>query len=440
MKKISIIIPVYNCEKYLKQCLDSALVQTIDGLEVICVDDGSTDRSAEIIRRYQARDRRIVLFQQENQGAGAARNLGIQKSKGKYVAFLDADDLYPDASVLEAMYHACEVWNLAACAGRRKHIWKGVMEDEPLFQEMIAPVPCGVLLDYQNYQIDYDYQNFIFLREHLTGNGIYFPDYRRFQDPPFLVRALYAAGRFMVIDACLYCYRLPDMEQRFDGRKTCDLLRGLTDNLLFAREHHLEVLFRNTVWRINDEYADVICRNITPDNLELLGLLMRANQIISEHYRDGSYVIQPFRTMAFCMNQYPVRESLLRMAEDQKKILLYGAGQYGRLFFHFLKKNGLHNRVAAFVVSDVKGNEDQVEGVPVVALHERLKDDGGMLLVAVRNRFVREVEETLIQGGYKNYRIIKEEFLHALAVEKNMPDPKKAIKWILAEQEGHYDT
>ncbi len=420
MIKISIIIPVYNCEKYLEQCINSVRSQTLKELEIICVDDGSTDYSADMIRRFQVEDGRIVSFQQKNQGAGAARNLGIQKAQGKYIAFLDADDYYLDSNALASMFSTCEEKKTAVCGSLRKHIRGDIVETESLFQGIAADqIPCGMVLDYQDFQSDYNYQSFLFLREHLTVNKIYFPQYRRFQDPPFLVRALYEAGRFIVSDTYLYCYRLSDMEQRFDQRKTCDLLHGLMDNLLFAREHDLKMLFRNTVRRLEDEYVDIICKNISSESLDVLKLLIQANKLICDYYEDESYVILPLRTLLFCMNQYPDRKNLLRMVEKKGEIVLYGAGKYGRLFFKFLKRNNLHRKVSAFVVSDMKGNETQIEGIPVIALREFLEGEEKTVFVTVRGGLLGEVKKNLTENGYKNYKIIKEEFLHVIAAEED---------------------
>ena len=90
--KVSVIIPVYNAERYLRQCLDSVISQTLRDIEIICVDDGSTDGSHEILKEYAERDSRVRLLRQENKGAGAARNCGIDVAHGEYAAFIDADD------------------------------------------------------------------------------------------------------------------------------------------------------------------------------------------------------------------------------------------------------------------------------------------------------------------------------------------------------------
>ena len=90
--KISIIIPVYNVEKYLHECLDSIINQTFTDIEIICVDDGSTDKSSEILEEYEQKDKRFTVISQPNKGVSAARNRGMQQAKGKYIMFVDSDD------------------------------------------------------------------------------------------------------------------------------------------------------------------------------------------------------------------------------------------------------------------------------------------------------------------------------------------------------------
>lgn len=92
--KVSVIIPVYNAEQYLAQCLDGVVNQTLGELEIILVNDGSTDGSQRLMRKYQKRDARIQIVDQENQGPAMARNAGLRLAKGEYLAFLDADDFF----------------------------------------------------------------------------------------------------------------------------------------------------------------------------------------------------------------------------------------------------------------------------------------------------------------------------------------------------------
>ncbi len=93
MDKISLIVPVYNVEKYLNKCLDSILKQTYHNLEIILIDDGSTDSSPKICDKYALKDSRIKVFHESNKGLSATRNLGIKYSSGKYISFIDSDDV-----------------------------------------------------------------------------------------------------------------------------------------------------------------------------------------------------------------------------------------------------------------------------------------------------------------------------------------------------------
>ena len=107
MAKVSVIIPVYNVEPYLKQCMDRVVGQTLKDIEIICVDDGSTDGSLDILKEYATEDSRIQIIEQKNAGAGAARNNGMRHATGKYLSFLDSDDFF-EPRMLEKAYDLAE--------------------------------------------------------------------------------------------------------------------------------------------------------------------------------------------------------------------------------------------------------------------------------------------------------------------------------------------
>lgn len=112
MPKISIIIPVYNVEKYLRECLDSCVNQTLDDIEIICVDDCSPDNSIKILEEYQAKDPRIKILRHEtNKNLGAARNTGLANAIGEYIWFVDSDD-YIDTKACEILYYAIKEFDV----------------------------------------------------------------------------------------------------------------------------------------------------------------------------------------------------------------------------------------------------------------------------------------------------------------------------------------
>lgn len=111
MKDISIIVPVYNCEKYIEKCIRSLINQTLKNIEIIFVNDGSTDNSEEIIKQYMKNDDRIKLINKINGGVSSARNLGISKSIGKYISFVDADD-WCEKEMFKKLYDSAIKYNL----------------------------------------------------------------------------------------------------------------------------------------------------------------------------------------------------------------------------------------------------------------------------------------------------------------------------------------
>ena len=106
MPIISIVIPAYNVEKYISRCLDSILAQTFKDIEVIVVNDGSTDNTSSVVKKYCAADKRVLLIEQENKGLSGARNSGLKNAHGSYIGFVDSDD-WVDEDYYEVLYKAC---------------------------------------------------------------------------------------------------------------------------------------------------------------------------------------------------------------------------------------------------------------------------------------------------------------------------------------------
>lgn len=127
MEKISIIIGIYNGEKYIKRCIDSILNQTITNFEVIAVNDGSTDNSLKILKEYALLDKRIIIIDKKNEGVSVARNIGINKSSGKYILFVDIDD-YLEKNALEIMLNIIKRENVDIVRCKYKIIGKNCYE------------------------------------------------------------------------------------------------------------------------------------------------------------------------------------------------------------------------------------------------------------------------------------------------------------------------
>ena len=179
----------------------------------------------------------------------------------------------------------------------------------------------------------------------------------------------------------------------------------------------MEILFRNTLQRLEDEYTDIICKNISPDDLQIWELLIEANQVVCAHCGKKDYVIQPLRVFQFALRQERYRNALLERIHGEEEFAVYGAGKYGKLLLKFLQKNHLHHRMIGFLVSDQQGNATQIEEFPVRAFRDCPEAKHIFLLVAVRGGIQEEVQRFLEEKECRNYWIIREEFLHVLAAE-----------------------
>lgn len=255
--KVSVIIPVYNVEKYLRECLDSVVNQTLKEIEVICVDDGSTDNSLEILKEYAQKDNRITVVSRENKGVGYTRNQAIKLSKGDFVAFMDPDDYYPSKEVLSVLYSAATN-NDVQISGGSLIVYDENLQKEIKRTDFYNFFDKNKLVNYTDFQYDYGYQRFIFDRQMLIKNNVFFPEYKRFQDPPFMVNAFICAERFYAVSDYTYAYRWAHQNINWTEEKVFHLLSGLCDDLNMAITNNLEKLYDLTLMRIKKDYKAVI--------------------------------------------------------------------------------------------------------------------------------------------------------------------------------------
>lgn len=252
-KKISVIIPVYNVEQYLRQCLDSVINQSLKDIEIILVDDGSTDSSLSICKEYAQKDSRIKIFEQKNLGSGAARNKGIKSANSEFVIFMDSDDYYPQNDILETLYNKAKENNVLICGGSFSILDNNQItnsfENDQTFEGYTFN--SNGLVKYEDYQFDYGYHRFIYNLEFLKENDLYFPDYKRFQDPPFFIKTMYKAGSFYALQKVTYLLRCGHKTINWTKDKKEGLLNGIADNLNFAKTNKLDKLYYLTCERLN---------------------------------------------------------------------------------------------------------------------------------------------------------------------------------------------
>lgn len=254
---VSVVIPVYNAEKYLRACLDSVVAQSLREIEIICVDDGSTDASPAVLAEYAARDPRVRVITQENAGVGPARNAGIRAARGEFVAFIDPDDLLPDESAYEALYLWAKEKRVCVCGGgvcSLANDGRRCFPDASWGSNVDQTFPRDGFMRFAEWQFDYGFYRYIFERGLLLDNEIFFPPYIRYQDPVFCARALEAAGTFYALRRPTYVFRDWHSPDYTDPRRICDQLRGVRDLLKFSRERGRAKLHWLQIHRLFEEF------------------------------------------------------------------------------------------------------------------------------------------------------------------------------------------
>lgn len=205
MAKVSVVIPVYNVEKYLERCLDSLLSQTLEDIEIICINDGSTDKSLDILHKYAEKDERITVINQKNKGMSYSRNKGLEVATGEYVGFVDSDD-YIDKDYYEKLYSVATSYDAdIACANiireneRKKKILLNYDNDR-VYENAKEKLEVSCIPEYCFVW------NKIYHRENLIQSGCKFVDGLFYEDVLYTPQVILSLGRLVTVKDVFYHY------------------------------------------------------------------------------------------------------------------------------------------------------------------------------------------------------------------------------------------
>lgn len=242
--KVSIIIPIYNSEKYLYQCLNSLIYQTIQDIEIICVNDGSSDNSSLILNEFSKKDNRIIILNQENKGQSSARNLGLKHAKGEYIGFLDSDD-YAKIDMYEKLYNlaisnSCDIAMCSITTLNEKT--QDINSFDPYLSLNIFPKRLESKTFHYSSCKDFLFRicvvpwNKIYKSSFLKEKNIKFAQNLSFEDNLFCLEALIKSDKISILKEPLVIYRLfsdtsvtfgSNDKKKLDYFKILDLERNL---------------------------------------------------------------------------------------------------------------------------------------------------------------------------------------------------------------------
>ena len=246
MTKLSIIVPVYNVEKYLPKCLESLIKQTLKDIEIICVNDGSMDNSLAILKEFASKDSRIRIIDNQHQGVAKTRNTGIEQSTGEYIGFVDSDD-YIDIDFFEKLYNSATKSNSdIAIASILKHKnFFNIYNAQYTKEETAITIQDKIKLCEDKKHFFFYAWNKIYHSGFIKENNIKFSEGQIYEDVMFAIKALYYSNKIISVYGTKYHYiehenSLTKYKDK-TGEKEHDLIKAYSELQEFCNSKNIEI-------------------------------------------------------------------------------------------------------------------------------------------------------------------------------------------------------
>ena len=246
MTKLSIIVPVYNVEKYLPKCLESLIKQTLKDIEIICVNDGSMDNSLAILKEFASKDSRIRIIDNQHQGVAKTRNTGIEQSTGEYIGFVDSDD-YIDIDFFEKLYNSATKSNSdIAIASILKHKnFFNIYNAKYTKEETAITIQDKIKLCEDKKHFFFYAWNKIYHSGFIKENNIKFSEGQIYEDVMFAIKALYYSNKIISVYGTKYHYiehenSLTKSKDK-TGEKEQDLIKAYSELQEFCNSKNIEI-------------------------------------------------------------------------------------------------------------------------------------------------------------------------------------------------------
>ena len=423
MPKISVLVPVCNVEKYIRKCLDSILGQTFTDMEIICMDDGSTDSSGKILDEYAKKDSRIKVVHKENSGYGNTMNQALLLAQGEYIGIVESDD-YIDDNMYEVLYKTAVEYNLDMVKSDYYQMWeredgihfcvyKPLTEAEELYHVVLEPNDRP-----ETYFLEKFTWNALYKRDYLLQNEVRYNETpgASYQDNGFWFQAFYYAKRVMFLKKAFYRYKQDNPNSSVNSKQKVYAMKDEYDfihtflqkkreerNVFYQITFHFRMMgYFFTLERIAEsykaEFAKVIQKEchlyeelgeacygwMSPYQLNLLERLKTEPE---------KYVAELLETNA------KARGSIAGYSH----IIIYGAGNFGKDVFHKLKKIQNNDFKMHFAVTDTQGKDEHYLGNVIYGIeHFAKENDSALVILAVskNSSAYQEMSDRLNELGF----------------------------------------
>ncbi len=393
MPKVSVIIPVYNTENYLRDCLDSITGQTLEDIEILCIDDCSTDFSLQILYEYAQRDSRIRVFRNsENKGLSATRNVGIDNACGEYIQFVDSDDMI-EQDTLEMLYRIALDNRLDMLKFLMDWSRKIAFDDSSVNSIFSGQEMLKNLID----QAGFDASScvYFFDRCFLQKNQLRFsPKLRYAEDSLFTFQALALAQRCMCINELKYIYR---------KRKNSLTTSPLKDEKVFSLVYLLKALLETDLSDDGISYRWMKFVYFCQRYEMAMGLMDTSlkEPDMSQWDPEIQEIYKIFFSGQGWLENLVNRRKLSQNKEaisSAERLYVFGAGQAAQRLIQILYRSGIE--INGVIVSDKSKNRRTVYGYPVFSANEISLEEGQPLVLSAVKGAYNEIYDLLNKHGF----------------------------------------
>lgn len=448
--KVSVIVPIYNTSRYLKQCLQSLQNQTLKEIEVICVNDGSTDDSCGIIEQFVAEDNRFKAIHKGNTGYGHSVNMGIRAARSPYIGIVESDD-FAEHSMFQNLYNAAEN-NEADLVKGNYNTYCEHSSCPVVFEEMLGAFPYGkTILPRDNPKIFGVHPSVwasLYKKSFLEENDIWFQETpgASYQDIAFAFKVNANAKRICFIRDAVLNYRVDNVDSSVHNPQkifcVCDELKEI-DRYIGDRAE-IEafeadwlkklygiaawIKYRNYMWnytrlslpyqyafliKVHEELEDIRQKGYEPgvwDAMEKESLEQMADAPDTFFRATAKGYEDPRMSMIPVMNHWFSVKCFKKIVKEFQEIYIYGAGQIGKRVWSCLKSMNAEYKVKGFVVSELGSNPERMESIPVLTFSERHKLDNraALVIISVHERYQYDIALKLQSDGYRNILLVDE--------------------------------
>lgn len=401
MVKISIIVPVYNTAKYLDKCIQTLIKQTLEDIEIIFIDDGSEDGSAEILKNYAKNDKRISILNQNHKRQGAARNYGLSIAQGEYIGFVDSDD-WVELDMFEKLYYQAKETDsdIVMCSmntfedGTNKIIVNTYntldIFNQKFFENSFTPQDTLNFI----FNISVSPCNKIYRKSLIVKNNIKFPENIYFEDNAFFFKSWLNAQKISLLNQKLYQYRKSTASTTKSDKNKLDIFKtlDLTKNILEENNYYNRL--KTDYLRYKSASLQYWFSSIQNKSIKLLFFIK---------------LLMEMPTVALLPILIKIKELkllLILLFDKKNKIILWGASNF---LANFLKKHKIHNtNILGIVDRNENKNGSELNGLTIYSPNKVKELSPNRIVVSIINFSIeskRYIEQYLKENNIKDCKL-----------------------------------